>query len=173
MDFSKIKAFAFDVDGVFTDGGVFCNLDGELFRTFDSKDGFSIRMATMYGYPVGIITGGRSGSIRARFRSCGVEPEDVYLGSRKKIEQFDDFCKRHSLSRDEVLYAGDDLPDIEVLVKCGIGACPADAVQEVKDASDYISTRNGGKCFVRELVEAVMRSQGRWVFDADAFKAKY
>ena len=115
--FKKIRAFAFDVDGVLTDGGILADLDGELFRTFDSKDGFGIRMAVMGGYPVGIITGGRSESIRKRFLTCGVAAEDVYLGSRDKIEDFDDFCSRHSLSPDQVMYFGDDLPDIPVMKK--------------------------------------------------------
>ena len=86
--FKTIKAFAFDVDGVLTDGGILANLDGELFRTFDSKDGFGLRMASMAGFPVGIITGGRSESIRKRFLTCGVRPEDVYLGSRDKNDIF-------------------------------------------------------------------------------------
>ena len=79
---SRIRAFAFDVDGVLTDGGILANLEGELFRTFDSKDGFALRMASMHGYRLAIITGGRSESIRRRFTTCGVRPEDVYLGTR-------------------------------------------------------------------------------------------
>ena len=92
-DLSKIKAFAFDVDGVMTDGGIFCDLQGNLYRTYDAKDGFAIRMAVMNGYPVGVITGGRSSSIRERFKTSGVKPEDVYLGSRDKIRDFDDFWR--------------------------------------------------------------------------------
>ena len=97
-----IKAFAFDVDGVFTDGGIFCDLNGELFRTFDSKDGFALRMAAMRGYPMGVITGGRSPSIKARFLSCGIKAENVFLGSRDKMADFSAFCKRYSLSFEEV-----------------------------------------------------------------------
>ena len=119
----NIKAFASDVDGVLTDGGILADLDGELFRTFDSKDGFAVRMATMAGYPVGIITGGRSESIRKRFLTCGVEAEDVYLGSRDKIEDFDDFCRRHGLKPEEVMYFGDDLPDAEMRLRGGSGRC--------------------------------------------------
>ena len=85
MDLLKIKAFAFDIDGVMTDGGILCDLEGQLYRNFDAKDGFAVRMATMNGYPVAVITGGRSGSIRQRFLSCGVPAEDIYLGSRDKI----------------------------------------------------------------------------------------
>ena len=171
--FGKIRAFAFDVDGVLTDGGILANLDGELFRTFDSKDGFAIRMATMAGYAVGIITGGRSESIRKRFLTCGVKAEDVYLGSRAKIEDFDDFCLRHGLDASEVMYFGDDLPDIPVMVKCGCGVAPADAVQEVLDAADYVSPCAGGHRCAREGIENVMRLQGKWHLDVELYKEKF
>ena len=92
-----IKAFVFDVDGVFTDGGILADCNGELYRTFDSKDGFGIRMASMRGYRLGVITGGRSKSIPMRFLQCGIKPEDVYLGSRDKIEDFEDFCRKYDL----------------------------------------------------------------------------
>lgn len=170
MDFSNIRAFAFDVDGVFTDGGVLCNLDGELFRTFDAKDGFAVRMATMKGYPVGIITGGRSASIRSRFRTCGVPQEDVFLGSRNKMEDIDAFCRRHGMEMGNVLYVGDDIPDVQAIAECGLGACPADAVQEVKDVSDLVSSKVGGHGCVREIIETVMKAHGTWVFDVDRYK---
>ena len=130
--FLKIKAFAFDVDGVLTDGGILADLNGELYRVFDSKDGMAIRMAVMKGFHMAIITGGRSESIRKRFESCGIKTEDVYLGSRAKMEDFEDFCKRHNVSPEEVMYFGDDLPDIPVMQACGCGVCPSDAVDEVK-----------------------------------------
>ena len=101
--FLKIKAFAFDVDGVLTDGGILADLNGELYRVFDSKDGMAIRMAVMKGFHMAIITGGRSESIRKRFESCGIKTEDVYLGSRAKMEDFEDFCKRHNVSPEEVM----------------------------------------------------------------------
>lgn len=173
VDFSRIKAFAFDVDGVFTDGGVLCDLNGELYRTFDSKDGFAVRMATMNGYPVGIITGGRSASIRARFRNCGVGAEDVYLGSRNKITDLTDFCKKYGLTPEEVLYIGDDIPDLEPIIICGIGICPSDAVPEVKEASDYVSPCVGGRGCVRDAIEKVMKSRGDWKFDVDKYERRF
>lgn len=169
-EFKDIKAFAFDVDGVFTNGGIFCDLDGELFRTFDTKDGFAVRMAVMSGYPVAIITGGRSESIKARFRTCGLVVEDVYLGSRAKIEDFEDFCRKYSLKPSEVLYMGDDIPDIPVIEACGIGACPSDAVPEVIAASDYVSDRAGGRQAVRDVVEKVLKARGDWRFDVATYK---
>lgn len=171
--FSKIKAFAFDVDGVLTDGGILADLNGELYRTFDSKDGLAIRMAVMSGYHLGIITGGRSESIRQRFKSCGIKPEDIYLGSRAKIEDFEDFCQRHALEPEEVMYFGDDLPDIPVMLACGCGVCPSDADDEVKEIADHISTRPGGKGCARETIKAVMQHQGRWALDVQQYKRHF
>lgn len=176
-DFEKtlknIRAFAFDVDGVMTDGGITANLEGELFRTFDSKDGFGVRMASMHGYHLAIITGGRSGSIRKRFVSCGMKAEDVYLGSRDKIEDFKDFCKRHSLSPEEVMYFGDDVPDISVMLACGCGVCPSDAADEVKRIACYVSPYPGGRGCVRHAIEMVMRLQGCWELDVESYKKNF
>ncbi len=173
MDLSKIKAFAFDVDGVFTNGGILCDLQGELYRTFDAKDGFAIRMAVMNGYPVGIITGGRSVSITMRFLSSGVPADDVYLKSRDKTEDFKAFCNKHGLAPEEVLFMGDDVPDIPAMLASGCPACPADAVEEVLQVSSFISTRPGGRGAVREIVEAVMRAAGRWDFNVAEYKRRF
>ena len=169
-DFTRIKAFAFDVDGVVTDGGILCDLEGNLIRTYDAKDGFAIRMAVMNGYPVAVITGGRSGSIRQRFIASGVSPEDVYLGSRDKIHDFNDFCTRYGLDASEVMFFGDDIPDIAVIEACGCGVCPADAVEEVRDAADFVSPYPGGKGCLRHAMESVMKSQDRWHYDVQTYK---
>lgn len=172
-DLKDIKAFTFDIDGVMTDGGILADLEGQLYRTFDAKDGFAVRMACMNGFPVGVITGGRSQSIRARFSTNGIEPEDIYLGSRNKIEDFEDFCRRHGLTHDQIMYFGDDIPDIEVIQAAGIGVCPSDAVEEVKEVADIVSSRPGGKACVREYMEKTMKAQGRWNFDAVTYKKKF
>ncbi|MCM1177666.1 MAG: hypothetical protein NC308_06405 [Clostridium sp.] len=121
QDWSKIRAFAFDVDGVMTDGGIFADNDGNLFRTFNAKDAFGMRMAAMNGYHMAVITGGRSQSIVKRMKVCGVAAEDVYLGSRDKMKDFNDFCSRHGVEASEVMYFGDDLPDIPVMKACRCG----------------------------------------------------
>lgn len=172
-EFASIRAFAFDVDGVFTNGGILCDLKGELYRTFDSKDGFGVRMATMKGYPCAVITGGRSGSITARFKTCGIEPEDVYLGSRDKIADFNDFCRKYSLKPEEVLYIGDDIPDMDVLLACGLGVVPADGVSEVQAAADYLSPYPGGRGCVRDAIEKVLKARGDWIFDVGCYKARF
>ena len=166
MDLLKIKAFAFDIDGVMTDGGILCDLEGQLYRNFDAKDGFAVRMATMNGYPVAVITGGRSGSIRQRFLSCGVPADAISLGSRDKIVDFKDFCRRHGLGEDEVMY-------IEVMEAAGIGACPSDAVEEVRAMADWVSSRPGGKGCIRECFEKTMKAQGRWVFETQTYKNRF
>ncbi len=172
-DFKTIKAFAFDIDGVLTDGGILADTTGELYRTFDAKDAMAIRMAHLHGYPLAVITGGRSESIRQRFKTCGLKPEDIYLGSRAKIEDFDDFCLRHGLQPDEVMYFGDDLPDIPVMTACGCGVCPSDAADEVKEIADYISTKPGGKGCIRETFKMVMEAQGKWSLDVQAYKKHF
>jgi Low specificity phosphatase (HAD superfamily) len=172
-DYKDIKAFAFDIDGVMTDGGIMADLEGQLYRTFDAKDGFAVRMACLNGFPVGVITGGRSSSIRARFKTNGIEPEDIYLASRIKIDDFKDFCTRHNLKEKEVMYFGDDIPDVEVLIASGIGVAPSDAADEAKEAADIVSERPGGKAMVREQIEKTLKAQGKWVFDAVAYKRKF
>ena len=169
----NIKAFVFDVDGVLTDGGLLADLHGEFYRTFDAKDGFALRMAMMHGYHLGIITGGRSESIKMRFIACGVKAEDIYLRSRDKMEDFADFCKRNGLKAEEVMYFGDDLPDAPVIIACGCGVAPADAVEEVKEIADLVSTRPGGKGCARECIEKVMRLHGEWQLDVQDYKKKF
>ena len=169
----KIKAFVFDVDGVLTDGGILATAEGDLFRVFDAKDSFALRMAYMKGYHVGVITGGVSESIRRRFRTCGVPEENIYLGSRAKIEDFEDFCAKYSLKAEEVMYFGDDLPDIPVMLACGCGVCPSDAVDEVKAAADHIATRAGGKGCAREMIEAVIKMHGKWGLDVQDYKSTF
>ena len=171
--FSGIKAFVFDVDGVMTDGGIFADNDGNLFRTFDAKDAFAMRMASMNGYALGVITGGRSRSIVKRMSVCGVPAEDVYLGSRDKMDDFRDFCTRHHLEPDEIMYFGDDLPDVPVIKACGCGVCPSDAVTEAREAADCVSPFPGGRGGGRDTRERVMRSQGGWKFDVVCYKNNF
>ena len=169
----KIKAFVFDVDGVLTDGGILATPEGDLLRVFDSKDSFALRMAYMKGYRVGIITGGVSESIKLRFRTCGVPMENIYLGSRAKIEDLEDFCSRHNLTADQVMYFGDDLPDIPVMLECGCGVSPCDAVPEALAAADYVTTRPGGKGCAREMIEMVLKLHGKWELDVQDYKKKF
>jgi 3-deoxy-D-manno-octulosonate 8-phosphate phosphatase (KDO 8-P phosphatase) len=157
-----IRAFAFDVDGVFTDGQVLATETGDLLRSHNAKDGFAVRVAVTNNYPVAIITGGSSESIALRFMQIGIPREDIYLKSIYKIPHFKDFLKRYNLNADEVLFMGDDIPDIGILKYCGVPSCPSDAVNEVKEVSEYISIFGGGKGCVRDVIEQTLKVQGKW-----------
>ncbi len=164
---SKIKAFAFDVDGVFTDGTVLCTETGDLLRMHNAKDGYAVRMAVLAGYPVAIITGGSSESIKKRFDPIGVK--DIYLKSVNKMPDFQDFCKKYNIDSADVLFMGDDIPDMEILSACGLATCPSDAVNEVKEICEYISLFAGGKGCVRDVIEQTLKIQGKWYPNSGAF----
>lgn len=168
---NRIKAFAFDVDGVLTDGSIISTTEGDLLRTFDSKDGLGMRLALMLGYPIGIITGGNSPSIENRFKLYKIN--DIYMGSHNKLPDFLHFCKKYELKPEEVAYIGDDLPDIPVLQSCGLAVCPSDAAVEVKEICDYISSYKGGKGCARELIEQVLKIAGKWEFDVNTYQNSY
>lgn len=173
QNLKNIKAIAYDIDGVMTNGGVLCTQDGDLLRTYDSKDSFAVRMATMHGFPVAVITGGASRTIVLRAKMFGVKEEDVYLSSRNKIKDFNDFISRHGLDASEVMYFGDDLPDVPVLKACGRGVAPADACEEAKAAADVVSEYPGGHWCVRKAIEEVMKAQDKWYFDVDAYEKTF
>ncbi len=165
---SNIKAFAFDVDGVFTDGTVLATETGDLLRSHNAKDGYAVKMAIIQGFPVAIITGGASESIVKRFELIGIERKDIYLKSHYKIPDFLDFCSRNDLKPEEVLFMGDDIPDICVLKECGLATCPADAVYEVKEVSEYISHYSGGRGCVRDVIEQTLKIHNKWVVNTEA-----
>ena len=163
---TQIKTFIFDIDGVLTDGKVLINSDGELLRSFDTKDGYAIKCALIKGFKVAVISGGKNEAVRERFQELGVL--DIYLGAHHKLEAYQDLLNNYNLNPEEILYIGDDIPDIPVMEKVGLGCCPADAVSDVKAMADYISHKEGGKGCVRELIEQVLRVQGKWTLDIGA-----
>ena len=130
--FEDIKAFAFDVDGVFTDGLVLAMPDGDLLRQFNSKDCFAVRTAVDNGFPCAFITGGVSQSLLHRARSLGITDKYLYMLCKDKAEDFRHFCKAVGLEPSQVAYVGDDIPDIPAIEAAGLGVCPADAVAEVR-----------------------------------------
>jgi len=158
-----VKAFAFDVDGVFTNGSIMLHPGGEFIRMMNIKDGFAVQHAVKMGYPVAIITGGTSRMVRKRFAVLGVK--DIYMKSANKMAAFDTFLAKYQLKPAEILYRGDDLPDYEVMKKAGFPACPADAAEEIKELSLYTSHRNGGEGCVRDVIEQVLRLHGKWMND--------
>ena len=159
---NKIKTFIFDVDGVLTDGKVLITSEGEVYRAFDTKDGFALKCALMQGFKIAIITGGNNEGIKKRFKEFGIY--DIYMGSLNKIDAYQDLMDNYSLKPEEILYVGDDIPDIPVMKKVGVSCCPSDAVPDVKKIVDYVSHKKGGEGCVREIIEQVLRVQDKWKF---------
>lgn len=156
----EVRAFAFDVDGVCTNNQVILSESGDLLRSANTRDGYAISIAARHGYPIAIITGGRSESVRSRFLALGVQ--HVYLGCTDKAEALEEFCALHDIAPSQVLYMGDDMPDLPVLQRVGFPTCPADATAEVQAASIYISRFGGGYGCVRDVVEQVLKLAGKW-----------
>ncbi len=165
--FTRIKAFAFDVDGVFTDGQVFLLPGNEFIRAVNIKDGYAIQHCVKMGFMVGIITGGKSDEVALRFRKLGVT--DIYMGSSNKLDSYEDFRMKYGLTYDETLYMGDDIPDYEIMKKVGLPACPKDAATEIKQIAKYISDKGGGRGCVRDVIEQVLRVQDKW-FGKESFQ---
>ncbi|MDR2533986.1 MAG: HAD hydrolase family protein [Tannerellaceae bacterium] len=165
-DLQRIKAFVFDVDGVLSQTVISLSHDGEPMRTVNIKDGYALQLAVKKGFEVGIITGANSDAIHTRFSRLGIS--HIYLGSYEKIDDFRDFLACTGLSNEEVLYAGDDIPDYRVMQTAGLSVAPADAAPEVKDIAVYISRYNGGDGVARDVIEQTMKAQGLWM-DEEAF----
>ncbi len=160
----KITTFIFDVDGVLTNNQVFL-MNGEVVRSLHSKDGFILQLAAKKGYKIFIITGGNSEEVKDRLLHAGVT--EVHLKSSDKMSVYDSICERHKLKHEEILYMGDDVPDIPVLKKVGISCCPQDAVSDIKAIVHYQSPIAGGHGCVREIMEQVLRVQGKWKIEED------
>ena len=159
-DIARVKAFVFDVDGVMTDGGIIPTPDGDFIRRYYAKDGYAMAYAIREGYKICVISGGRGEMLRRRLEMLGVER--MYLNCMDKITDIKEFMADYELAAEEVIYMGDDIPDLECMRLVGIPVCPADACMEVIEASRYVSEYNGGHGAVRDIVEQVLRVQGRW-----------
>ncbi|MBK1439022.1 HAD-IIIA family hydrolase [Parapedobacter sp. ISTM3] len=158
--FKQVKAFVFDVDGVLSDGNVLVTEHGEQLRSFNIKDGYAMQLAVKKKYPIAVITGGKSLGVKKRLAGLGIT--DVFLGVDDKSAVFHDWLSSLGLSPADVLYMGDDIPDLANMRIAGLPACPADAVEEIKAVAAYISFRNGGTGAVRDVMEKVMKLQGTW-----------
>ncbi len=159
----NIKAFVFDYDGVLSDGYVTTTNDGEVFRTTSVKDGYALQLARKKGYRIAVISGARSEAMIHRMKALHIT--DVFMGVDNKLEVFNKYLKDNGLNSEQVLYMGDDIPDYEVMKEVGIATCPADAAEEIKAVSKYISHHNGGKGCVRDVIEQVMKVQDQWMRD--------
>ncbi|MCA0931516.1 HAD-IIIA family hydrolase [Lutimonas saemankumensis] len=162
----SITTFIFDVDGVLTDGTVTVFPNGELIRSMNIKDGYALKTAVQEGFNVCIISGGTNEAVKSRLRGLGIT--DIYLGAHNKTEQLDEYLDIYDINPENVLYMGDDIPDIPVMKLCGLPACPKDAVPEVQRISGYISQKRGGKGCVRDVIEQVLKVQDKWHNHFDA-----
>ena len=168
-DLKKIKALLFDVDGVLSASVIPMSSEGEPLRTVNIKDGYAIHQAAKQGVLMGIITGGKTEAVRKRFLSLGIPAEDIYLGSAIKVNDYEDFCRRHGLTDEDILYVGDDIPDVEVMSRCALPCCPKDAAPEIKAVAKYISYAEGGYGCGRDIVEQYLKVHGLWMANEKAF----
>ena len=186
-DLNKIKAIIFDVDGVLSRQTITLSSAGEPLRTVNIKDGYAIQLAQKKGVRIVILTGGNSHAIQVRYENLGVE--DIFMGCSVKIKTYEEFKQKYSITDEEIIkvhdfkdfmektglspehimYAGDDIPDYEIMRRCGCPCCPADACSDIKEISTYISACNGGDGVGRDVVEQVLRAKGLWLSDAKAF----
>ena len=155
-----ITTFIFDVDGVLTDGSVTVTTTGEMLRTMNIKDGYALKTAVDKGYHVCVISGGTNPGVKIRLQNLGIE--DIYLGASNKIEQLDDYFQKKGIKSENGVYMGDDIPDYPVMKGIGLPCCPQDAVPEIKEISKYISHKKGGKGAARDVIEQVLKVQGKW-----------
>lgn len=166
-DLNKIKAFAFDVDGVLSPSTIPMHISGEPLRMVNIKDGYAIQLAVKMGFPIAIITGGNTEAVRKRFEGLGVK--DIFLGASAKLPIYESWLKKYQLCDDEVLYMGDDIPDIEIMRRVGLAVAPRDAAVDILEIAHYISTFDGGMGCAREVIEQVLRAQNKWMSDKKAF----
>ena len=161
-DLRKIKAFVFDVDGVLSCDVIPLHPNGDPMRTVNIKDGYALQLAVKKGYEVAIITE----AVQIRFSRLGIQR--IYMRSAVKVHDFKDFMEKTGLSPEQIMYAGDDIPDYEVMTQVGLPVAPADAAPEIKEIAKYISSRRGGEGVARDVIEQTMRAQGHW-FGEEAF----
>ncbi|MBQ8307980.1 MAG: HAD-IIIA family hydrolase [Alistipes sp.] len=164
-DVARVEALIFDVDGVLTDGGIIPTRDGDFIRKYNAKDGYAIAYAIKMGYKICIITGGRGENLRHRLEMLHIT--DMYLDCANKIAALEEFCARYGLNREQVIYMGDDIPDLECMKAVGIPVCPADAAMEIIEISRYVSEYEGGRGCARDIIEQVLRARGDWAKNSE------
>ena len=157
---NNISTLIFDVDGVMTDGKVLVMESGEMIRAMNSKDGYAIHLAVLKLFRVVIISGGNNTAIKNALARSGVK--DVFINQHDKLACYLDYIKANNIKDEEVMFMGDDLPDFEIMSRVGLAVCPKDAVTEIKEICKYVSGKNGGEGCVRDIIEQVLRAQGKW-----------
>lgn len=166
-DLQKIRAIVFDLDGVLSKSTISLGMDGTPLRTVNIKDGYAIQLAVKMGLNIAIISGCKIDAVRKRYEGLGMT--DVYLGAAVKIKVYEEFLAKHDLKEDEVMFMGDDIPDLEVMRRVGCPVCPKDACNEVRAVSIYVSDYKGGCGCGRDVIEQTLKAQGKWLQDERAF----
>jgi len=156
----QIRCFVFDIDGVLTDGSLHILQDGIMLRKMNIKDGYALQLAIKQGYFIFVISGSNAEGVKKRLQNLGID--EVYLKVESKLSQLENLLIKHHINLNQVLYMGDDMPDLEVMKKCAIPTCPSDAVFQVKEASIYVSEKKGGDGCVRDVIEQVLSLNGDW-----------
>ena len=154
---SKIKLLVFDVDGVMTDGSITYDENGVEYKTFNAKDGHGLAKMVRNGFLTAVITGRKNGTVDRR--AVDLRFSEVYQGVKNKLPILEAIMQKYELDYSQVSYMGDDEPDIPILGKVAISACPADAVKKVQDICNFVSSKDGGKGAVRELCDFIYESQ--------------
>ena len=166
-DLTRSRAIIFDVDGVLSAETITLSAEGEPLRTVNIKDGYAIQLAQKLGLRIVILTGGKTEAVRLRYARLGVE--DIFMGCAVKVKAYDEFLERYGLKDEEVMYMGDDIPDLEIMRRVGCPVCPKDACPEVLETSIYVSHLRGGYGCGRDVIEQTLRAQGKWVMNEKAF----
>ena len=166
-ELKKIRAIVFDIDGVLSAETIPMDTEGTPCRTVNIKDGYAIQLAVKMGLHIAIITGARVDAIRVRYEGLGVK--DIFIGASVKMQVYDELIRKYGLQDEEIIFMGDDIPDYEVMQRSGCPCCPADAAAEIKQISTYVSPQQGGYGCGRDVIEQVLRAQGKWMADRHAF----
>ncbi len=159
-DFSTIKAFAFDIDGVLTNGSLLIYDDGQMVRQMNIKDGYALQLAIQKGFKIVVISGGNSEAVKSRLEKLGIA--DIFLRVKNKKTVLQEWALANDILLEHILYMGDDVPDVEPLQIVGVSTCPNDAATEVKALSKYVSSYKGGEGCVRDVIEKVLRLNNAW-----------
>ena len=166
-DLSKIRAIIFDLDGVLSASTISLGVDGSPLRTVNIKDGYAIQLAMKMGLRIDILSGCKIEAVRHRYEGLGME--DIFLGAAVKIQIYEQFLQKYGLKDEEVMFMGDDIPDLEVMRRVGCPVCPADACPEIKSVSLYVSQQKGGYGCGRDVIEQTLKAQDKWLSDERAF----
>jgi len=164
-DFKGITAFVFDMDGVLTNGSLYLFDNGEQVRQMNIKDGFALQLAIRKGYRVAVLSGSDSVASRDRLKRLGIT--EITTNVKDKRSTLLQYMADCGLSKKEVLFMGDDIPDYGAMIEAGLACAPADAVAEIKKVAAYICNSGGGMGCVREVIENTLKLNGNWDISTD------